>query len=67
MLDVSTSASLPLSVAPQSKSRAARDRRQFFLQMYDFLLFGILAAPIGNAFFHTGTEFLDTSAAFVVF
>ena len=33
----------------------------------DFFLFGIYAAPIGKAFFHTGTEFLDTSVAFVVF
>jgi MHS family citrate/tricarballylate:H+ symporter-like MFS transporter len=35
--------------------------------MYDFFLFGLYAAPIGKAFFNTGSEFLDTSVAFVVF
>jgi MHS family citrate/tricarballylate:H+ symporter-like MFS transporter len=38
-----------------------------FLEMFDFFLFGIYAAPIGKAFFATGSEFADTSIAFVVF
>ncbi len=38
-----------------------------FLEMFDFFLFGLYAQPIGKAFFHTGSEFLDTSIAFVVF
>ena len=38
-----------------------------FLEMFDFFLFGIYAAPIGKAFFATGNEFLDTSIAFIVF
>ena len=38
-----------------------------FLEMFDFFLFGIYAAPIGKAFFATGNEFADTSIAFVVF
>ena len=68
MLDATTSASLPLSAAPQSKIGAVlRATGGNFLEMYDFFLFGIYAEQIGKAFFHTGTEFLDTSAAFVVF
>ena len=68
MLDTTSSAALPLSAAPQSKFGAVlRATGGNFLEMYDFFLFGIYAAPIGKAFFHTGTEFLDTSAAFVVF
>ena len=38
-----------------------------FLEMFDFFLFGIYAAPIGKAFFNTGNEALDTSIAFIVF
>ena len=38
-----------------------------FLEMFDFFLFGLYAAPIGKAFFHTGTEAVDTSIAFLVF
>jgi len=38
-----------------------------FLEMFDFFLFGIYAAPIGKAFFATGSEFTDTMIAFVVF
>jgi MHS family citrate/tricarballylate:H+ symporter-like MFS transporter len=38
-----------------------------FLEMFDFFLFGLYAQPIGKAFFHTGSEFLDTSIAFIVF
>jgi MHS family citrate/tricarballylate:H+ symporter-like MFS transporter len=38
-----------------------------FLEMFDFFLFGLYAAPIGKAFFATGDVFTDTSAAFVVF
>ena len=68
MLDATTSASLPVSAAPQSKIGAVlRATGGNFLEMYDFFLFGIYAAPIGKAFFHTGSEFLDTSAAFTVF
>ena len=38
-----------------------------FLEMFDFFLFGLYAAPIGKTFFNTGNEFLDTSIAFIVF
>jgi MFS transporter, MHS family, citrate/tricarballylate:H+ symporter len=38
-----------------------------FLEMFDFFLFGLYAAPIGKAFFATGDVFADTTAAFVVF
>ncbi|MGA2042403.1 MAG: tricarballylate/proton symporter TcuC [Roseiarcus sp.] len=38
-----------------------------FLEMFDFFLFGIYAAPIGKAFFATGDEYTDTSIAFAVF
>jgi len=38
-----------------------------FLEMFDFFLFGIYAAPIGKAFFATGNDYFDTSSAFVVF
>ncbi len=38
-----------------------------FLEMFDFFLFGIYAAPIGKAFFATGSEFTDTLMAFLVF
>jgi MFS transporter, MHS family, citrate/tricarballylate:H+ symporter len=38
-----------------------------FLEMFDFFLFGLYAAPIGKAYFATGDAFTDTSAAFVVF
>ena len=68
MLDITTSAALPVATAPQSKIGAVlRATGGNFLEMFDFFLFGIYAAPIGKAFFHTGSEFLDTSAAFVVF
>jgi MHS family citrate/tricarballylate:H+ symporter-like MFS transporter len=64
-----TSAAIPLaSAAPPSKIGAVlRATGGNFLEMYDFFLFGLYAAPIGKAFFHSGSEFLDTSAAFVVF
>lgn len=38
-----------------------------FLEMFDFFLFGLYAAPIGKAFFATGHEFTDTSIALIVF
>jgi MHS family citrate/tricarballylate:H+ symporter-like MFS transporter len=38
-----------------------------FLEMFDFFLFGLYAAPIGKAFFATGDEFTDTAIALVVF
>lgn len=38
-----------------------------FLEMFDFFLFGLYAAPIGKAFFATGDEFTDTSIAFAIF
>ena len=38
-----------------------------FLEMFDFFLFGIYAAPIGKAFFATGSDYFDTSIAFIVF
>lgn len=53
---------------PQSKLGAVlRATGGNFLEMFDFFLFGIYAAPIGKAFFNTGSEFLDTSVAFVIF
>jgi MFS transporter, MHS family, citrate/tricarballylate:H+ symporter len=38
-----------------------------FLEMFDFFLFGLYAAPIGKAFFATGDVFTDTSLALIVF
>jgi MHS family citrate/tricarballylate:H+ symporter-like MFS transporter len=38
-----------------------------FLEMFDFFLFGIYAAPIGKAFFATGSDYFDISIAFIVF
>jgi MHS family citrate/tricarballylate:H+ symporter-like MFS transporter len=38
-----------------------------FLEMFDFFLFGLYAAPIGKAFFATGDVFTDTSIALAVF
>jgi MHS family citrate/tricarballylate:H+ symporter-like MFS transporter len=38
-----------------------------FLEMFDFFLFGLYAAPIGKAFFNTGNESFDTMIAFIVF
>src|SRR5260370_19009714 len=38
-----------------------------FLEMFDFFLFGLYAAPIGKTFFATGDEFVDTSIALIVF
>jgi MFS transporter, MHS family, citrate/tricarballylate:H+ symporter len=68
MLDVTTSASLPLSAAPQSKIGAVmRATGGNFLEMYDFFLFGIYAEQIGRAFSPPGTEFRNTMAAYVVF
>jgi MFS transporter, MHS family, citrate/tricarballylate:H+ symporter len=68
MLDVTTSASLPLSAAPQSKFGAVlRATGGNFLEMYDFFLFGIYAEQIGRAFSPPGTEFRNTMAAYVVF
>jgi MHS family citrate/tricarballylate:H+ symporter-like MFS transporter len=68
MLDLASSARLPLMAAAPSKIGAVlRATGGNFLEMFDFFLFGIYAAPIGKAFFHTGTEFLDTLAAFAVF
>ena len=38
-----------------------------FLEMFDFFLFGLYAAPIGKTFFATGDVFTDTSIALIVF
>ena len=56
-------------IAPiQSKSGAIlRATAGNFLEMFDFFLFGLYAAPIGKAFFATGDVFTDTSLALVVF
>ncbi len=60
--------SAPALAKPPSKVGAAlRATGGNFLEMFDFFLFGLYAAPIGKAFFATGTEYLDTSIAFVVF
>jgi len=41
---------------PQSKAGAVlRATGGNFLEMYDFFLFGLYAAPIGKAFFNTGS------------
>ena len=59
---------MPPSKASSSKIGAVlRATAGNFLEMFDFFLFGIYAAPIGKAFFATGSEFADTSIAFVVF
>ena len=67
MLDITSAASLP-GYRPQSKFGAVlRATGGNFLEMFDFFLFGIYAAPIGKAFFATGNEYFDTSIAFIVF
>jgi MHS family citrate/tricarballylate:H+ symporter-like MFS transporter len=53
--------------APSKFGQVLRATGGNFLEMFDFFLFGLYAAPIGNAFFHTGSEALDTSVAFIVF
>ena len=68
MLDTSSSAA-PAG-APQAPSKIGAVLRSTggnFLEMFDFFLFGIYAAPIGKAFFATDSEFLNTSIAFLVF
>ena len=58
MLDITSAASLP-GYRPQSKIGAVlRATGGNFLEMFDFFLFGIYAAPIGKAFFATGNEYL---------
>jgi MFS transporter, MHS family, citrate/tricarballylate:H+ symporter len=59
---------MPQAAPAQSKVGAVlRATAGNFLEMFDFFLFGLYAAPIGKAFFATGDAFTDTSAAFVVF
>jgi MHS family citrate/tricarballylate:H+ symporter-like MFS transporter len=59
---------MPQAARVQSKLGAVlRATAGNFLEMFDFFLFGLYAAPIGRAFFATGDEFTDTSIAFVVF
>ena len=59
---------MPQNARAQSKIGAVlRATAGNFLEMFDFFLFGLYAAPIGNAFFATGDAFTDTSTAFVVF
>jgi len=59
---------MPQNARVQSKLGAVlRATAGNFLEMFDFFLFGLYAAPIGKAFFATGDEFTDTSIAFVVF
>ena len=55
------------TAAPSKIGAVLRATGGNFLEMFDFFLFGLYAAPIGKAFFHTGAEALDTSIAFVVF
>ena len=67
MSGITSQSALPVA-APQSKIGAVlRATGGNFLEMFDFFLFGLYAAPIGKAFFATGSEFFDTSLAFVVF
>ena len=59
---------MPQSARVQSKLGAIlRATAGNFLEMFDFFLFGLYAAPIGKTFFATGDEFSDTSIAFIVF
>jgi MFS transporter, MHS family, citrate/tricarballylate:H+ symporter len=59
---------MPQTNPPPSKIGAVlRATGGNFLEMFDFFLFGIYAAPIGKAFFATGSEFTDTMIAFIVF
>jgi MFS transporter, MHS family, citrate/tricarballylate:H+ symporter len=59
---------VPTSANAQAKFGAVlRATAGNFLEMFDFFLFGLYAAPIGKAFFATGDAFADTTAAFVVF
>jgi len=59
---------MPQTNPPPSKIGAVlRATGGNFLEMFDFFLFGIYAAPIGKAFFATGSEFTDTTIAFIVF
>jgi MHS family citrate/tricarballylate:H+ symporter-like MFS transporter len=55
------------AAAPSKIGAVLRATGGNFLEMFDFFLFGLYAAPIGKAFFHTGTEAVDTSIAFIVF
>jgi len=57
----------PAAPAPSKIGAVLRATGGNFLEMFDFFLFGLYAQPIGKAFFHTGSEYLDTSMAFVVF
>src|SRR5580658_8363611 len=57
----------PAASAPSKLGAVLRATAGNFLEMFDFFLFGLYAAPIGKAFFATGDEFTDTSIAFVVF
>jgi MHS family citrate/tricarballylate:H+ symporter-like MFS transporter len=59
---------MPEIAAVQSKFGAVlRATAGNFLEMFDFFLFGLYAAPIGKAFFATGDAFTDTSIALIVF
>ena len=60
-------ASADAAPAPSKIGTVLRATGGNFLEMYDFFLFGLYAAPIGKAFFNTGTESLDTTIAFIVF
>ncbi len=57
----------PSAPAPSKFGAVLRATGGNFLEMFDFFLFGLYAQPIGKAFFNTGSEFLDTSIAFIVF
>jgi len=64
MVDTATNTPVPSRVNFGAVVRATAGN---FLEMFDFFLFGIYAAPIGKAFFDTGDEFTNTLIAFVVF
>jgi MHS family citrate/tricarballylate:H+ symporter-like MFS transporter len=59
---------MPETAPHQSKIGAVlRATAGNFLEMFDFFLFGLYAAPIGRTFFATGDEFTDTAIALAIF
>ncbi len=60
-------ADAPATGAPSKFGAVLRATAGNFLEMFDFFLFGLYAAPIGRTFFATGDEFPDTAIALIVF
>jgi MHS family citrate/tricarballylate:H+ symporter-like MFS transporter len=67
MIDMTAGAYAPPARGGAKFGAILRATAGNFLEMFDFFLFGIYAAPIGKAFFHTGSEAFDTSIALAVF